>query len=179
MALNNITFVLGQGGLGRPLTGQDHISGLVFYCANGSLPSGFSTTNRIKQLFSVADAETAGILANYNDETAATGSYLVTAAGSNGDTATITVAEPFGVTVTLGTYTKTASETTVNNVATAIAAMINAGTNTHGYTAVASTATVTITAKKGLGVFLNTGTPLVVTVVGAIAGTLTQFTGGV
>lgn len=179
MALNNITFVLGQGGLGRPLTGQDHISGLVYYCVNGSLPSGFSTTNRIKQLFSVADAETAGILANYNDETAATATYLVTNVGANGDTLNITVAEPFGVVVNLGTYTKVTADSTVTLVGTAIAALINAGTNTHGYSATASTGTVTITARKGLGIFPNSGTPVVVTIVGTIAGTLTQFTGGV
>lgn len=179
MALNNIRFVLGQGGLGRPLTGQDHISGLVFYCVNGSLPSGFTTTNRIKQFFSVADAETAGILANYNDETAAEGTYLVTAVGANGDTINITVTEPFGVVVNLGTYTKVSGDTTATLVGAAIAAVINAGTNTHGYSATASTGTVTITARAGLGIFLNTGTPIVVTIVGTISGTLTQFVGGV
>jgi hypothetical protein len=31
MALNDVTFVKGQGGLGRPLAGEDHISGLIFY----------------------------------------------------------------------------------------------------------------------------------------------------
>ncbi|KAA2242804.1 hypothetical protein F0L74_09760 [Chitinophaga agrisoli] len=179
MALNNIRFVLGQGGLGRPLAGQDHISGLVFYCVNGSLPSGFTTTSRIKQFFSVEDAEAAGILANYSDETAAEGSYLVTAIGVNGDTVGFTVAEPLGVTVNLGTYTKTAAETTVNAIATAITAIINAGTNTHGYSAEANTATVTIVARRGMGVFFNSGTPLTATASGTLAGTLTQFTGGV
>lgn len=177
MPLNNIRFVLGQGGLGRPLPGQDYISGLVFYSA--ILPTGFSTTNRIKQFFSVQDAENAGILANYNDETQATATYLVTAVGATGNTATFTVNEPNGKVVTLGSYTKTASESAVADVATAIAGNINAGTAVHGYSATASTATVTIKARKGLGIFLNTGTPLVVTIVGTIAGTVTQFTGGV
>lgn len=177
MSLNDIKFRLGQGGLGRALAGNDYISGLVFYAV--TLPSGFSTTNRIKQIFSVDDAEAAGILANYNDETKATGSYLLTAIGANGDTATIKVTEPFGTVVTLGTYTKSASETTVNAIAAAIAVIVNAGTRTHGYSATASTATVTITARAGLGIALNTGTPLAVTIVGTIAGTITQFTGGV
>lgn len=179
MALNNIRFVLGQGGLGRPLPGQDHISGLIFYCLDAALPSGFSTTNRIKQFFSVADAETAGILANYNDETTATATYVVTTMGANGDTLNITIKEPFGAVVNLGTYTKVTTDSTTTLVAAAIAAMINSGTNTHGYTAVAATGTVTITAKKGLGIFLNSGSPITVTIVGTIAGTLTQFTGGV
>jgi len=176
MALNNIRFVLGQGGLGRPLPGQDYISGLVFYSA--TLPSGFSTTNRIKQFFSVQDAENAGILADYNDETQATGTYTVTAVGTNGNTVTLAVTEPSGK-VVLGTYTKTAAESAVGDVATAIGAAINAGTQSHGYTATVAAAVVTIKARKGLGVFLNSGTPLTATVVGTIAGTIAQFTGGV
>jgi hypothetical protein len=76
---------------------------------------------------------------------------------------------------------KYSSETTPTLVATAIAAAINAGTQTHGYSAVAATATVTITARKGLGVFLNTGTPLSATLSASatLAGTLTAFSGGV
>lgn len=59
MALNDVTFIKGKGGLGRPLAGEDHYSGMVFYCA--SLPSGFTTTARIKQFFSLQDAVDAGI----------------------------------------------------------------------------------------------------------------------
>ena len=179
MALNNITFNLGQGGLGRPLPGEDHISGLIFYTA-GSLPSGFSVSNRIKQFFSLADAEAAGIVGDYSDETKATASYLVTAVGGNGDTVEMKVAEPFSRVVSLGVYTKVAADSTAANVATAIAAVINAGTLTHGYTATVNTATVTITARPGLGIYLNTGSPVTATYsAGAtLAGTITQFTGG-
>lgn len=174
--MNNVTFNRGQGGLGRPLTGEDHFSGFLFY--NNTLPSGFGSSDRIKKIFSVADAEALGIEADYSDETAATGTYLVTAIGVNGDTLNIAFAEP-RASVDLGTYTKTASETTVALVATAIAAVINAGTVNHGYTATVNTATVTITARPGLGVFSNTGSPVTVTIVGTIAGTLTQPSGGV
>lgn len=176
MALNNITFNLGQGGLGRPLAGEDYISGLLFY--SSTLPSGFSTSNRIKQFFSLADAEVAGIVADYSDETKATGSVLVTNKGADGGTIEIKVAEMFGQSVSLGTYTKVTADSTVDLVATGIAAAINAGTASHGYTAVAATATVTITAKAGMGVFLNSGTPLSAVIVGTIETTLTQFSGG-
>ena len=54
MSLNNINFIKGKGGLGRPLAGKDYISGLLFYTA--SLPSGFSTYNRMKMVFSVTYA---------------------------------------------------------------------------------------------------------------------------
>src|ERR1700760_744883 len=103
MALNNISFVLGQGGLGRPLPGEDYISALIFY-TSGSLPSGYSSSNPVKQFFSVADAESAGILSNFNDETAATATYLVTTAGATGDTITLNVADPYNGSITLGTY---------------------------------------------------------------------------
>lgn len=178
MALNNITFNLGQGGLGRPLTGEDHISGLLFY--GGTLPSGFSSSNRVKEFFSVADAEAAGIIPN-TDETRAAGSYQVTTAGTNGDTVQLKVAEPNSVVVDLGTYTKVSGDANATAVATAIAAMINAGTVNHGYTATSSTDTVTITARPGLGVYLNSGSPITATYSNGatLAGTITQFTGGV
>jgi hypothetical protein len=71
MSLPNITFVKGNGGLGRPLAGQDHFSGLIFY--SGAFPSGFSSSNRIKKFLSVTDAEAAGIKADYSDETKSAG----------------------------------------------------------------------------------------------------------
>lgn len=179
MGLNNIIFNLGQGGLGRPLPGQDYISGLIFY--TGSLPSGFSSANRIKQIFSVADAEALGIKPDYNDETKAAATYTSTAIGTNGDNVALSVAEPFGVVVPLGTYTKTAAETTTTLVATAIAAAINAGTSVHGYTALAAVAVVTITARPGIGISLNVGSNLTASYSASatLAGTVAQFSGGV
>lgn len=173
MNLPNITIVNGAGGLQRPPAGQDHIAGLIAYMS--TLPSGFSSTDRIKKVNSLAQAVSLGINLNYVDATAPTGSYLVTATGSNGDTITLTHLNVKGATVTLGTYTKVAGDTTAANVATGIAAAINAGTNVHGYSATTSTATVNITAPKFNGVFSGT---LAATIVGTIAGTLTQFASG-
>jgi len=176
--LPSIVFQKGQGGLGRALPGQDYISGMLIYTANGNLPSGFSTSDRVKAFYALTDAETAGVTDDYSDATAAAGTYLVTAIGVNADTLQISVTDidTLGVaqTIDLGTYTKVAGDTTVALVATAIAAVINAGTITHGYSATVNTATVTITAPKRLGIYLNTGTPMAVTIVGTIAGTLTQ-----
>lgn len=59
--LNDITFIRGNGGLGRPLAGEDHISGLLFYHAG--LPIGFGD-DHIKQILDLADAEDKGILAD-------------------------------------------------------------------------------------------------------------------
>lgn len=177
--LPSVTFIKGQGGLGRPLTGQDFISAMLIYTADANLPAGFTTAARVKALYSIADAEAAGILNDYSDATAAAATYLVTGVGTNGDTLKLTVADidvnGIAHITNLGTYTKVAGDTTAALMATAMAAIINAGTITHGYSASAGTGTITITAPKRLGIYLNTGTPLVATIVGTIAGTLTQF----
>jgi len=58
--INEIEFNRGQGGLGTPLPGEDHISGLLAYLADGNLPSGFTTSEREKQVASLEDAEALG-----------------------------------------------------------------------------------------------------------------------
>lgn len=175
--MNNITFVKGQGGLGRPLAGSDYISGLLFYAS--TLPSGFSSTNRIKQFFSISDAVAAGIKNDYSDETQAIGVYTVSNVGANGDSITLNFAEP-SKNVVLGSYVKVAGDTTVTAVATSIVAAINALTYSHGYSATNTAGAISITARKGLGIYPNTGTPLTATIVGTIAGSVTTaFTGGV
>lgn len=182
MGLNNISFVLGQGGLSRPLPGQDYVSGLLFYTA--SLPTGFSSTDRAKQVFSVSDAEALGIKDTYADATAATSTNTVTAIGADGSTVTVKVPELNGATTILGTYTKTALDTDADDVAVSIAAMINAGTPTHGYSATADGAPageLVITAPKRLGIFLNTKLPVFEEVPSnsTFAITIVAFTGGV
>lgn len=179
MALNDIIFIKGQGGLGRPLEGEDYISGMLLY---GSLPSGFTSSDRIKSVGSISEAEALGISNDYSDGTAATGSYLVSNKGADEDTINISVdaINEVGIATTynLGTYTKVTADSTTALVATAIGAVINAGTINHGFSASVATSTVTITAPKRFGTYLNTGTPIVVTIVGAIAGTITQFASG-
>lgn len=171
MALNNITFNLGQGGLGRPLAGEDNISALLFYSA--TLPAGFSTSDRVKKVLSLADAEALGITDTHIGETKATGTYLVTDAGDAGDVVKIDFTAPEG-TVNLCEYTVLAGDSTPTLLGASIAAAINAGTSVHGFTASADTGTVTITVRAGLGVYPNSGTPFVVTITGTVAGTLTQ-----
>jgi len=176
MSLPNITFLKGQGGLGRPLTGQDFISGLLFFTA--SLPSGFTSSARVKALYQPSDAIAAGINNDYSDATASTATYLFTNAGATGDKINISVvvidAGGNSTTIDLGTYTRLSTDTTAAILAASVAAYINGGTFVHGWSAASPTATMTLTAPKKYGIFLNTGTPYVVTITGAIAGTLTQ-----
>lgn len=184
MPLPSISFLEGKGGLGRALDSKDHISGLVFYTA--TLPSGFASTSvatRCKIFYGTDDAIAAGILNDYSDGIGAQATYLFTAIGANGDTIELKVLELNPLTgntrtTSLGVFTKTAAESTVALLAAAYAALINAGTPSHGYSATVATATVTITAPKKQGAFLNTGTPLSAAIVGTIAGTIAQFGAG-
>jgi len=178
LPLPQITFDVQAGGLGRRPSNDDYISALIGYIANGNLPAGFTTNDRIKRVFSIQEAEALGINLNYTDETKATSTYTITAIGSNGDTLELFIPQPSGTPVSIGTYTKTASETTAGQVATAYAAIINAGTYIHGFTAIAALNAITITAAPGLGIYLNTLTASA-TIVGTIAGTAAAFSGGV
>ncbi len=62
MGLPSLNITLGEGGLGRPLSGKDHISSILFYTPNGTvtLPTGFGT-DRIKKVISLKEAEDLGI----------------------------------------------------------------------------------------------------------------------
>lgn len=182
MPLPNLTFIKGQGGLGRPLESRDHVSGMVFYCANGDLPSGFTTTAREKRVFSVEGAEDLGIAGNYGDATQAFATYLVTNAGADGDVIKIEVddidpntGEPR--TITLCELTRTAAMSTATLLGAYIVQAIKNGNQVHGYWAqTTNPAEVTIKAPHSMGTLLNTGTPYAVTITGTIAGTLTQNT---
>lgn len=174
MALPGITFNRGTSGLGRPLPGTDYISGMTFYVEDANLPAGFQTDAREVKIFSLEDAEALGITDTHEGEVKADGTVTITNVGANGDTIEI-VADEYGGDVSLGTYTKVSGDTTVTNVAVAIKAIINAGTLTHGYTADNAIGVITITAREGLGVFLNSGTPLSTTIVGTITASVAQF----
>ncbi len=159
MALNDVSFQLGQGGLGRPLPGEDYISGIIFY--NSSPPAAFQGTgNNIKQVFQTSDAEALGITNTYSDEVQATATFTVSAIGAIGDVTTISVAEPSSsggtTSVTLGSYTQLSTDSSASTLATNIAAAINIGTLTHGYKATVASGVITITARVGLGTYLNT-----------------------
>jgi hypothetical protein len=106
---NDVIFNKGQGGLGRPLAGTDYVSGLLFY-SDATLPSGFSSSDRVKIIYSVEDAENLGILDTHLGETKATGTITVTGAGAQNDTIKVDVVTDLE-TVTLGTATVPATPT--------------------------------------------------------------------
>lgn len=177
MALPNITFTKGQGGLGRTPANEDHISGIVFY--DNTKPSGFTSgTSYVQKVLSIVDAENYGIVRDYSDETASTAEIQVTTSGASGDEMVIAVTN-FEGTTNLGTYESEAPGS-VSDEATAIATFINNNTFSHGYTATASTDTVTITAPEGKGLSLEqTGAEITATITGTLEVDITQFSGGV
>lgn len=173
MSLPNITFNYGQGGLGRALPGNDYISGLMF--VNATLPSGFSSTSRIKKVFSLADAVALGIDNLYSDETKATATLSVTNKGAAGDVVTVIYTDYSGTAITLCEYTLVSADVaTTTTAATAVTSAINALTNTHGFSATSASAVVTITTKAGEGIFPNSGTPYSYTSSGTFAATVAQ-----
>lgn len=106
--------------------------------------------------------------------TAATATLTLTAVGADGDV--INVYSPKGV--LLGTFTKTAAETTVTLLAVAVKTAINNGTGTHGFSANNSAGVITVTAPASLGATINT-LNLIVDDGGTIASTKTAFASGV
>jgi Protein of unknown function (DUF2586) len=184
MALPNINFVKSTSGLGRALPGTDYISGYVHYYPSGrTLPSGFTSSDRIKKIFSVADAVTLGITDASLGETKAVAKIAVTTAGTVGDTVTITYngieeTKLSAVTKIIDAYVLvTADVVSTTTAAAALAAAINAGTASHGFTATSSVANLLITTKAGEGIFPNSGTPYAYSTSGTFAGTVTQPTG--
>lgn len=57
--LSKLTINVGADGLGRRPINKDKVSGILFY--NDTLPSGFTTTNKVKKVFSLSEAETLGL----------------------------------------------------------------------------------------------------------------------
>jgi len=178
MALNNITFTLGSGNLGRTQPGSDYISGYLIY--SNTVPSGM-TSSVPKQVFSLSGAEALGIVGDYSDETKATAQLLVGATGSVGDSTSITIVEPninSTTNTTTITYYRQASDTTTTLLASSIVNAINASGT--GYTAISSTASITLSSRPGMGTVLNSGTYLSVSNGGTTLMTVgSQFTGGV
>lgn len=176
MGLNDVVIIPSQNGLGRGLPGQDYISGIIFY--SDFLPSGFTTDTNIQQVLSLAQAEALGITNDYSDEVAADGSVHITGAGAAGDIVSIYVQEPVS-NVLIGTYTVQTGDSTAD-IAAGLVQNIAVNHNSTGYTASVSSSThVDIVARPGLGLFLNTGSPISVVVVGTVTDTIVQFTGGI
>jgi len=172
--LADVRFNRNQSGTGRPLPNYDHVSGFLFYTADLELPTGFTTTDRIKTLYSIGDAENLGIINTFAGEVKPTGgNFLITATGTAGDICSVIMDGAI-----LGSYTMAVADT-VDLIAAGLRTAINALTAVHGYSAAGATANVLLTAPTGLGVAVNAGSHLTYVASGTGAATVTQFTGGI
>lgn len=169
---NSVTLIKGAGGLGRPLDGQDFISGYLHYTT--VLPTGFSSSDRIKEIFSVSDAENLGITDTHIGEVKATASLTITGAGTTGNVLTAYVGSTL-----LGSYTVQAADT-VGLVSLGLSTAINAGTS--GYTVTGATSangTQVLVAPAGTGLGANSYT-ITPTTSGTVSLTYSAtFSGGV
>lgn len=176
MARPKVSFTLGSGGLGRPLTGFDHYSAMIAYDYGSAADSDYASIGD-KIYTSIEDAEADGVVDTCAEATAATSTQTVTGVGSDGDTITITMEDWLGNEYTIGSYTKVTADSTVADVATAIVAAINALTYITGFSATANSDEVIIAAPKSWGVYPNTK-ETTNTIVGTLAVTNAAFTGG-
>jgi hypothetical protein len=169
MGLNNITFIR-QAGSGKRASGNDNISGMIFY--SSTLPAGFSSNDRVKKIYSIEQAEDLGIVDTHADETKATGgNVLITTVGAVGTTWNVKIDE-----VSLGTYV-VLTDDDATDVAVGLRAAINLLTKKHGFVASGSTGNVALAAPAKMGITLNTAV-ISATNSGAGASTLTQFSAG-
>lgn len=147
MSLPRVTVLFANGNLLANVSAVDGIAGLICSgVATGGMP-----LKTPKQIFSLADLAALGVTGQAAGTVAATaGAFTIVMLGNNGDVFTVTA----GATI-LGTYTKTAGETTASAVAGAIRTAVNSGTPTHGYSASGTGASITLTAPVALGSAAN------------------------
>lgn len=184
MALPDVDIVQKNGTSGRGATGFDFMSGMIFYGTTPVVTGKWTQypgppVIKAQQVFSKTDITSAGVIP-YSDNTASRGQFVINTQGATGATGEIKVTVPKANSTTevisLGVYTVGVSDTTIALQGAAWAAVINAGTATHGWTATFTTATMTLIAPKSAGKSLNTGTPYASTLTGALAVTITQNT---
>lgn len=175
MSLNRVIIEKGPSGLGRPLSTQEHISGFVFYST--SLPSGFSNSARIKEIFSVNEAENLGITNTHIGETRAYSTFAITASGSTNSTAAFNVVTSDS-TVAIGTFTQDGTYNTTSLVAAQVISSINNLSATTGFNATGTSANITVIAPAGSGLGANSWS-FSNTFTGSVSAITGTFTAGV
>lgn len=177
MGVPKVKFNIKQG-MGRPKAGYDHYSMMLAYYKDAAAVGAYAAIGN-KQYLSLTDAEADGVVDTCAEATAAaTTANAITAIGANGDTITLTIPDYDGTVITIGTFAKTAAESTVTLLATALVADINAKTYSTGYSAtVGAAGAYTLTAPKNRGIYPNTKSATV-TIVGTITHTNSAFAGG-
>jgi len=169
MAINSVTINRDAFGLGTSPENLDKVSGIIFFDDN--LPSGFDTSNNIKKIYSLEEAENLGIVNTHTDETLATdGVCQIIATAATSSVWSLKVDDG-----KIASYTQVSGDDE-DAIATGLNTALNLLTGEHGFTSTVSTDTITITAPAKLGLSINDSTHLSTSQTGS---TLTQFTDGV
>src|ERR1700740_1860846 len=183
MSAPNVTVNRTNGGIGRQANGSDYYSGYLHYVRTGfTLPTALDPGaggQSIRSINSITDLISLGIDGTSADEIQATFTSALTK-GSTGDTISFTFTDPLtSQTTVLCNYTQVSGDSSNPIFASSVAAAITANTTTTGFSASASSNTLTIITKKGYGVLLNTGTPITSAVTGSVVvGTITLGVSG-
>ena len=173
MGISKINFTLGAGNSPGAITNNDLISGAIFY---GTAPGSFATTP-CQAVFSLQDAVAKGITNTHVGETVARAIVTISGSPTAGDTLNLVVTEPNpnGITTSVNLGTGTAPATpTATTYAAAVVSAINANTYLTGYSATNASGVITLIARAGTGVALNSGTPLAITGTGTSTYAITQ-----
>lgn len=168
MSLPRVTILFANGNLLANVAAVDGIAGIVCSgTATASMPLKVP-----KQIFNLKDLAALGVSGEPVGITAATsGNLTVSSVGTDGDLFTVAAYN-----FLLGSYTKTASETTTAQIATALRASINSRTPIHGFTAGGTGSSIAVTAPLAIGSLIN-GEPISLAYPGGNASS--TFTGGV
>lgn len=161
----SLSFVKGQGGLARPIPGQDHVSGMLLY-----MPAA-NYAYRRRSYTSLGDAIADGILDADTSKVDPTAGTIVVG-GTPAITDVITV-KLNGETIAVA-----AGGASVNATATNIYNAINARTAETGISATNGTAGTATILAAGFGARLSSGTPITVSATGNGTYTVTQLSGG-
>jgi hypothetical protein len=165
-----------NGGIGGILGSADFISGLIY--DSSVLPSGFGSSDRIKPISSLKEAESLGISKIASGETKATGGAVTITAVTSADIIQLYVTPVNADKLLIGEYSVKATDTTGTTCA-GLASSINLKPT--GFKATVVGNKVNLTIPVGYGISLNTtGLSITHSKSAGVAGTtLTQFTGGV
>lgn len=170
-----------NGAIGGVLPSSDFISSFIF--DSTVLPTGFTSTDRIKTIYSIKDAIDLGITGNSTDETKASGGDInITAIGAVGDYIKVYVTPVNGVKLFLGSYTVKTGDS-ISNVEDGLIANINLNTAITQWSAISvgSPDSITLVPKSGLGESIN-GSGVITTeskTGTTFTKTITDFSGGV
>lgn len=145
-----INFIIIYASISQYLAQYDRAKQMLF--RNGNVP----TQNLPDLIYQVRKAVQMQYLADLSNVVVgvnATATITIDTIGQNGDAILVQVDDPLFGLIDLAYYVKLPADNTINSIASALNTKIN--TNIYGYTSVAASNVVTITARPNVGAAIN------------------------